>query len=371
MNRAMRRASGLTGSKLRSIGLQFFATPSIFDLVAAPELTSYWETFTKDRPPYLGETLWTNQSKLGLDLKWIKGSAGLPVVLKPSAFDAGVVPRPRIGFERLSAEMPFFKESTYIDEELRQQLNMVLETGNQAYIDSVLNRVFNDEIRLLEGARARREMMRMMALTTGSIAIVANGQAYNYDYGIPEEHKGTVEKSWSDPTADILGDIRTWQETVEADTGVKPTRAVCDSKTWLAIKKNEAISKAIYVIAGGGIMVSDARVKALLLEELELEVTVYSKLYTDDSGKSVKFIPDNTFVLFPTGPLGNMWFGTTPEESDLLGSKVANVSITDTGVAVTTIQKSDPVNVETKVSMVCLPSFEAADQVFIADISVD
>jgi hypothetical protein len=26
--------------------------------------------------------------------------------------------------------MPFFKESTYIDEELRQQLNMVLETEN-------------------------------------------------------------------------------------------------------------------------------------------------------------------------------------------------------------------------------------------------
>lgn len=81
---------------------------------------------------------------------------------KALCFDAGVVPRPRIGFDRLSAEMPFFKESTYIDEELRQQLNMVLETENTAYIDSVLNRVFNDEVRLIEAARARREMMRMM-----------------------------------------------------------------------------------------------------------------------------------------------------------------------------------------------------------------
>lgn len=343
---------------------------NIFDLVTAPELTAYWETFIKDRPPYLGETLWTNQKKLGLDLKWIKGSQGLPVVLKPSAFDAGVVPRPRIGFDRLSAQMPFFKESTYIDEELRQQLNLVLETGNQAYIDSVMNRVFNDEIRLLEGARARREMMRMMALTTGSIAIVANGQAFDFDYGVPENHKGTVSKSWSDPSADILADIRKWQDIVESDTGVKPTRAVCDSKTWGYIKKNTAISKAIYVVAGGGILVSDSRVKALLMEELELEVTVYSKLYTNDSGTSTKYVPDDTFVLFPTGTLGNTWFGTTPEESDLLGGNVANVSITDTGVAVTTMKKSDPVNVETKVSMVSLPSFEAADQIFIADTSV-
>lgn len=343
---------------------------NIFDLVTAPELTAYWETFIKDRPPYLGETLWTNQKKLGLDLKWIKGSQGLPVVLKPSAFDAGVVPRPRIGFDRLSAQMPFFKESTYIDEELRQQLNLVLETGNQAYIDSVMNRVFNDEIRLLEGARARREMMRMMALTTGSIAIVANGQAFDFDYGVPENHKATVSKSWSDPSADILADIRRWQDIVESDTGVKPTRAVCDSKTWGYIKKNTAISKAIYVVAGGGILVSDSRVKALLMEELELEVTVYSKLYTNDRGTSTKYVPDDTFVLFPTGTLGSTWFGTTPEESDLLGGNVANVSITDTGVAVTTMKKSDPVNVETKVSMVSLPSFEAADQIFIADTSV-
>ena len=59
----------------------------------------------------------------------------------------------------------------------------------------------------------------------------------------------------------------------------------------------------------------------------------------------------------------------SPEESDLLSSGVANVSITDTGVAITTMPKSDPVNVETKVSMISLPSFEAADQIFIADVA--
>lgn len=344
---------------------------TIFDLVTAPELTSYWETFSKDDPPYLGETLWNTNKKLGLDIKWIKGAQGSPVVLKPSAFDVNAVPRPRIGFDRLSAQMPFFKESTYIDEELRQQLNMVLETGNQAYIDSVLNQVFNDEMTLLRGARARREMMRMMMLTTGSIAISANGQNYSYDYGVPSGHKGTVSKSWSDTTADILADIRGWQDKVEEDTGVRPTRAVCNMKTWGYIKKNDIISKAIYVVAGGGILVSDARVRALLMEELGLEVTVYSKLYIGDTGLSTQYVPDDTFVLFPTGTLGTTWFGTTPEESDLMSGSVANVSITDTGVAVCTSKKVDPVNVETKVSMICLPSFEAADQIFIADVAAD
>ena len=73
--------------------------------------------------------------------------------------------------------------------------------------------------------------------------------------------------------------------------------------------------------------------------------------------------------MFPDGHLGKTWFGTTPAESDLMVGNVANVSITDTGVAVTTVTKADPVQVETIVSMICLPSFEAADQVYIMDTS--
>ena len=162
---------------------------SIFDLVQSEALVAYWETLANQQPPYLGEELFPAQQKLGLDLKWIKGAKGLPVVLMPSAYDSKSKKRDRIGFDKLSAEMPFFKESTYIDEEMRQQLNMVLETGNQAYIDSVMNNVFDDEMRLLTGARAQRERMRMQALTTGAISISANGQDYDYDYQIPENHK--------------------------------------------------------------------------------------------------------------------------------------------------------------------------------------
>lgn len=343
--------------------------PTIFDFVNANEMVSYWETLTKDRPPYLGETLFPAQKKLGLDLKWIKGSAGLPVVLKPSAFDAGAVPRPRIGFDRLTAEMPFFKESLYIDEELRQQLNMVLETGNQAYIDAVLNRIFNDNTVLLEGAAARREQMRMMALTTGAISITANGQAYSYDYGMPSDHKVTVTKSWSDPTADIGADIVAGQDKIEDDTGVRPTRAVCSRKTWGYMLKNDIFKKSIYVLSQGQATLTDSVLKQYLQDTYGLEVVVYSKRYNNDSKSATKYVPDDTFVMFPSGSLGTTWFGTTPEESDLMGKAVANVSITDVGVAVTSINKADPVNVETKVTMISLPSFEAADQVYILDVT--
>ena len=342
---------------------------TIFDLVKAPELTSYWEEHRQDMPPYLGEELFPADKKLGLKLDWIKGANGLPVVLKPSAFDVGAVPRPRIGFDKLSAEMPFFKESTYIDEELRQQLNMVMETGNQAYIDAVMNRVFADEMHLLEGARARREQMRMMALTTGAIAITAHGPAYTYDYGIPSDHKSEVTTSWSTTTSDPIEDMRKAMDKIEDDTGVRPTRGVCTRKTWGYLRVNEKIIKSIFVLSNGQVSaLSDARLSQYLMDELGLELIVYGKRYKNDAGTATQFVPDDTVVLFPEGTLGNTWFGTTPEESDLMGTGAANVSITDTGVAVTTVQKTDPVNVETKVTMICLPSFESADSVYILDV---
>ena len=344
---------------------------TIYDLILSNEIVSYWEILSQDREPYIGEELFPDDKKLGLDLKWLKGSNGLPVVLKPSAFDVSAIPRPRIGFEKLTAQMPFFKESKTIDEELRQELNKVLESGNQTYIDAVVNRIFADETDLLEGAAAQRERMRMMALTTGAIAMTGNGQDYEYNYGIPSNHKTTVTKSWSDKTAPIMEDIRTAMQTILDDTGVKVERAICSSKVMGYFRINNEIKSSIMVLTNGAGFVSDSAIKQYIKDELNLEIVTNDKRYKDENEQKQRFIADDVFVMFPSGKLGNTWFGTTPEESDLMTGSVANVTITDTGVAVTTMKKVDPVNVETKVTMICLPDFPTADQVYIYDVLAD
>lgn len=339
---------------------------TIYDLVTSEAVVSYWETLINQQPPYLGEELFPSQQKLGLSIKWIKGSRGLPIVLLPSAYDAKAKKRDRIWFDKMSAEMPYFKESTSVDEEQRQQLNMVLETGNQAYIDSVMNNVFDDETRLLSGARAQRERMRMQALTTGAISITANGQDYDYDYGIPEAHKGNATVPWSNPDASIYDDIKAGLDKIEDDTGVRPTRATCSSKTWGYFLKNKELRAALNGNDSNA-PVRESKIKAYIQEELDLEIVKYTKKYKDEAGVDHQFIDDDVFVMFPSGTLGTSWFGTTPEQSDLMTGNAANVTITDTGVAVTTTKETDPVNVDTKVSMIFLPSFEAADQIYILD----
>ena len=54
--------------------------------------------------PFLGESFFPRAKKMGLDLKWIKTSSGLPVSLSPSSFDTKSTIRQRKGFATLESE---------------------------------------------------------------------------------------------------------------------------------------------------------------------------------------------------------------------------------------------------------------------------
>ena len=57
---------------------------TIYDLIVSSEIVAYWELMQQEREPYMGEELFPDDKKLGLKLEWLKGSNGLPVVLKLS-----------------------------------------------------------------------------------------------------------------------------------------------------------------------------------------------------------------------------------------------------------------------------------------------
>lgn len=342
---------------------------TIYDLVLANNITAYWDELKREKAPYMFESLFPPDKKLGLDLSYIKGSSGLPCVLNISAFDVQAIPRERIAFEELTAEMPFFKESMYIDEKLRQQLNLVLQTNNTAYIDVVMNRIFADNAQLLESARVTRERMRAMAVTTGAISMANNGQSYSYDYQMPASHKYS-EPTFNTPDFDIAAYLNDVADEIESDTGSRPTKAVVSRSQWNKIKKNKFVAKNIYVLTNGTGTITDSKIRDYLEDNTGLTFEINAKKYRDENKVTKPFVSDDLIVLLPPGNLGKTWFGTTPEECDLMSGVVdASVAITDTGVAVTTVKRTDPVNVETKVTMICLPSFETADQVALIDTS--
>ena len=340
---------------------------SLFELLVSSNIVAYWLEANVNSQPMLGETLFPTVREIGTKLEWIKGANNQPVALRLSAYDAKSIRRDSKGIEKFDTEMPFFKESKYIDEKMRQQLNILMQTNNQALINQILSKIFIDEIELIKASHIALERMRMQALTTGTIVLASNGQSYAYDYGVPTEQKVTVGKSWSDASADIIGDIANYVETMKAK-GVNITRAICNSSVAKYFKNNTAMKNAIYVFANGTVNVTTNKALEYIYAETGVRIVVNDDVYVNEDGTVVKYIPDDTFVMLPEGDLGYTHMGVTPEESDLMNSLNAKVSVVDNGIAVTTHEEHDPVNVETKVTMVALPSFERANEVVIVDV---
>ena len=342
----------------------------IFDLVSAKNIAQFWLEKNVNAQPLLGETLFPNTKEIGVRLDWIKGAKNQPIGLRLSAYDSKSIRRDRKGLEKYTTEMPFFKESRYIDEELRKNLNTMLQTNNEELVNQILTRIFDDEIQLINASYVTLERMRMEALTTGAITLASNGQGYSYDFGLEAEQKKTVAKSWSDPEADILGDIVNYVEEMKAK-GIAITRAVCNSSVAKLFRTNTAIKNAVYVFANGTVNVTTARALDYIYNETGVSIYVYDNVYVNENGEAVKYVPDNTMVLLPDGQLGQTHLGVTPEESDLMNSLTAEVSLVNGAIAVTTHKEHDPVTVETKVSMVALPSFERANEIVIVDVIAD
>ena len=342
---------------------------TIYDLVTAQNIAAYWEEKNQNAQPLLGETLFPKKKRLGTKLEWIKGANNQPVALRTSTYDAKAIRRDREGIEQYNTTMPFFKESKYIDEELRQELNNVIASNNGEVVNAILTNIFDDEAELIDASEIALERMRMEALTTGNITLSDNGQSYDYDYLLEDYQKDTVSTSWSDPSADIIGDVVKIVEDYKAK-GINITRAVCNSSVAKHFRTNTAIKNAVYVFANGTVPVTTARALDYIYNETGVRFYVYDNVYVNESKQSVKYVPNDTVVFMPEGDLGNTNMGTTPEESDLRNNLNADVAVVNGGVAVTTSQIVDPVNVETKVSMVVLPSFERANTIFILDTAV-
>lgn len=330
-----------------------------------------------NRIAYLGAGLFPAKKKMGLDLKWIKTSKGLPVSLAPSNFDAVSTLRSREGFKLTETEMAFFRESMLVKEADEQEI-MRVQDSTDPYASEVLSRIFDDANTLVDGANVvpERMIMQLLAPADGSpkISIEANGVTYAYNYDPNSTYKTKNFASltadtdkWSDTTnSDPMDDIATALDAVEAETGERPSIMIVSRKTMDYLKQNAKIKSAILAQnTTATVFMNDNRVKEVFSNELGIKIIVYSKQYKKEDGTAEKFYPDGFATLIPDGALGSTWYGTTPEERTLMGSGEADVSIVNTGVAVAVTTTSDPVHTKTTVSEIVLPSYERMDSTYV------
>lgn len=338
-----------------------------------------WTENVSNRIPYLGEGLFPARKQAGLDLKWIKGSKGIPVSLMPSAFDAKATFRDRIGVSKIETEMPFFREGFKIKERDRQDI-LRAQSANDPYVNAAIARVFDDANELIEGALVvgERERMQLLFPVNGNVGITiqANGVDYTYNYDPDGAWKASnyfvlTDGAWNLPlVADPFADIQDAKDAIAAKTGSDLRIMAMNKNTFKTLRTNKNI-KDRYLSKSGAAFgyLTDSEIIEILKDTCDLDgIILYDKQYRNESKVAAKFVPDGYVALFPTGALGETCYGTTPEEADLMGKNAAQVQIVETGIAVTQILDPHPVNLNTFASEIVLPSYERMDEVAVLKV---
>nr|DAU04286.1 MAG TPA: Major capsid protein [Inoviridae sp.] len=336
---------------------------NFFDYITPANILAYWDSAKADQSTYMGEMLFPAAKIQGLELSKVGGRAGLPVRLKASAFDTQATYRDRLSIEVTKQKMPFFRERMKVDEETRQQ---ILAISNDQILRGYVTRIFDDAGNLLRGSRATRERMAMELISTGRVKIEGNGVKLDYNYNLSNKQKVKASVAWTDVTnSKPIQDLIDWVDYFRTEFHVPMGFVVMNTKTFNLIKKSASTIAILYPTATtiGSQLVTTPQVKDLILSATGLRVLINDAAYADEVGGAGKpFYPEGVCTLLPVGgKLGNMVFGTTPEEIDLLtdAKTSGNTRITDTGVAVYTRLIDHPVNREVIVSQICLPSFGA------------
>lgn len=356
---------------------------SIYEIFDSKAIAAYWTNVNSHiTDPYIGTQFFPVAKQTGLDLAWIKGKNNLPVALQPSAFDTKATLRDRIGVSELSTEMPFFREAMRIGEKDRQNIETLLAKGEK-FAEPTILRIFNDINNLVEGGRVQAERMRMSLLYSGQINITATAAtgrdvaySYNYDadgtFATDNVTTLTSTAKWNSTnvtTMDPVQDLLDAKGNLATKYGVTATRVLLNSATFKNMLSAEKIAKAINPVGYANAFISKTQRKAFLEQETGLTFILYDKMYKNEQGADAKFYPDGYVTLLPNYALGNTWYGTTPEEFDLMSGTDASVSVVDTGIAVTTIKEPHPVNVQTIVSEIVLPSFERMSDIYVIKVN--
>lgn len=358
---------------LMPLNIQMFATPDemFWEVMSAGSIAVIADEDPNAFEPMLGDALFPSEKVPGLKLSAIKDSKGIAMALKPSQFDTKAPIRDRMNIEVFEDEMPLFREGMILGERERQNLFEAFNRTPEAY-RTILARIYDDRLTLLAGADIQAERMRMQVLSTGKIGITANGEYLDYDFDVPADHFETLTGTdvWTDPNADIIALYNRAKKTVRLKTGRLIERAYMNSNTFEKLLKNNQVKEMLKIASPLGSFILEDDVRSYLERATKVSIVIYDKVFMTEDGKTEQLYPDGVVTFAVSGPLGRTNYGTTPEEFDLLNSPQsgADVAIVNTGVAITTYKQIHPVNSKTIVSQIVLPSFEQANNIYIANV---
>ena len=337
----------------------------IFNLdINKEKLIDFSQHFKIQRPAFMGSKYFPDRKTQYLEAEYMRMSAdgNIPAVALVHAFDTEARIAERPDFQKASIEKLLFKEKINVTERLSMFFSGTVDTLPDS---TIMDYVYNDSARLSEDVLTRTEVAKMDAFTTGKMVIKENGLDLVVDYGVPSDHRETVE--WfGDPDADVIGKFQKIVDKL-ADEGITPTNCTVSQKIASYLRT-----------ANAGVLITMEKINALFSElfGFTFEVAnngVYKYQKADGSFATKRFYDENTIVLYQAvnGSIGAALWGPTPEElaNGPWSSKNLGQYIT-----VTSWAEPDPVATWVKASGVmvpCIPNPNLLYYITVSDATVN
>ena len=353
---------------------------NINDILTPKAISAYFDEYKRNAnvAPFLGEALFPKVFQDELDLKFLTGEEDVPTVLKPTAYDAEVPLRDRVGVDLIQGEMPFYREGFLIKEIDRRNIQKAAAAGDSIAV-AAMRHIYKDMQRLVDGANVAAERMRwqLLAASNGhpTVAINANGVSMTYNYDPNNKYSSgnyvalTGTSAWDQySTADPVKNLDDARKAMAAK-GVRITTVVMNENTWADVMKNTALwsyALGTNASAGGVIYKSEALAKAVIKDNTGLDVVIYNKTFKSEAGVLTTYIPDDVVSLLPEGTVGETRYAKTPEADKYLSAPDAGITVSrvDTGIFVSHKSWDIPVKEEIIAGQICLPSFEGMYQTY-------
>ncbi|PPA70042.1 major capsid protein [Jeotgalibacillus proteolyticus] len=333
--------------------------PNVLELFNQREVLTYLQN--RQFPALLGETLFPEVKRQSLEFDQIKGGSMIPVTASVHAFDTEA----EIGSREASKqalELALIKRKIQLKEKDIIALENPRNSAEQQYL---MSQVFNDVDRLVAGVKSRVEQMRMEALASGTVTLAENGLSAVIDYGVPAGNKEALAgtSAWTDSSSDPIADLERWAAVINGSA----TRALTSKSVLNTLLRHPKVVAAIFG-SGSGRIPTRADFNAFLSQQELPQVAVYDQVFRKQAANGTytqqRYFPNNKFVMFGEGTMGETIYGPTAEEIRLTRDPSIDTNMVGNVLAMVYEENLDPVSTWTKAVATALPSFPAADEVF-------
>lgn len=326
--------------------------PNIAELFSQRNVLSYMKV--RELPKMLGATLFPHRKIEGLEFDVLRAGSRIPTIASVHGFDTEAEIASRMA-GKTAQEVALIKRKIQLKE---KDMIALRNPRTQAEQDFLEKQVYNDAEQMRNSVLARIELMRMEVLTEGKVTINENGIDLVVDYGVPEDHKKTLDLT--NAKTDIIGLFTEWIGLLD----VAPTRILTSTKVRNQIMNHASLKDAFKT---AGLLLSPNALNRLFEQFGLPTIAVYDAKFNREgaNGKLTKerYFKENKLVFLGDGPQGETVFGTTPREARLVPTVAKAVGTVDNVYTEVYESSIDPVGTFTIAEATSLPSFPEAENV--------